>query len=358
MAVRQSLALALVAALCLGAGAVVRLRPAVNAGTYYPSDGQQLLAAVRQYMDQAEFTPSPNRLTAIVVPPGPYHLTGPIAAPAFRAIDPGEYDKVLILAPSHFASFRGASIAAVQYYETPLGPVPLDAPTVRKMDRSTLIRLWSIRYTQDARREKPRTTIHEFEYAIESQLPFLQARLNRFQIVPVVVGQFEGYGKDKYGLPAHDEDALKALAERLREVIDERTLIVAVVSLTHYGQMYGNVPFTENIEAGIEQLDREAMELLLLRDYRGFHDYVQRSRNRLDGVYVLKLLLRLLPRQTEGALLAYDTTARITGVTDASVSYASLAYYDMSRSARLEGAEALEPTTVAVPASPGEHDGS
>jgi AmmeMemoRadiSam system protein B len=164
--------------------------------------------------------------------------------------------------------------------------------------------------------------LHERESTIEVVLPFLQARLGEFRLVPILAGDFVDYHK------RFDENAVASVAERIREVVDDRTLIVVSSDFTHFGNNFSYRPFRENILENIEALDKEAFRLILKRDSPGFHMYLEETKNTICGKAAIEILLKLLPPTAQGRLLKYDVSARKTGDTRASISYASIVFTD------------------------------
>lgn len=314
------LGLAVAALLAVGAKEAVRVRQPVVAGIFYPAERNKLLAAVEIYTEDAKVPELPGRYVACITPHSAFPYSGEVAAHAFRALQPGQYDRVIVLASSHFAWFEGCSIPMVQFYRTPLGDVELDGPAIARLQMCPLIDTRAIlsprvKRFRDGSRRLP---LHEVEYSIETVLPFLQARLGRFKLVPVVVGSFEGRDEKP------DNNAIRAAAEALREIIDDRTFVVASTDLTHFGNVYGFRPFEEPDPERIEALDVTALEFVMHRDLPGFQSYIEETGNRICGEYVLELLMYLVPKGTESVLLDYATS----GGTETSVSYASVAFFN------------------------------
>lgn len=316
------LALTAVSVLLLGVQIVTRIKQPVAAGPMYPKDPGPLKAKLDELISAASIEDAPEgRPVALVVPNGPYGLAGGVAAHAFKLIRPGQYERIIILTASHFATFRGASIASVQFYRTPLGDVPLDWPAVQKLSWSTLV---STRGLQDEG-PKGRPILHEREYGVEVLLPFLQQRAVQFKLVPIVLGELKSYSG------ALDKNALSALARNLEELVTERTLIIVSTNLTHYGNAYSFRPFKEDVMEGVKQLDTEAITLILRRDADGFWNYLGRTGNAIDGKLALMLLFKLLPASTSACLLDYRNSAFDTGDTTNCVSYAAMAFIDPSK---------------------------
>ncbi|MCP4640794.1 MAG: AmmeMemoRadiSam system protein B, partial [bacterium] len=281
----------LVAAVCvLGATSGPRIRWPVGAGVWYPADAQQLHAAVQQYMNDADVVPLPGKVVACIAPNASYGTSGAVAGSAFAALKPGDYDRVIVLAPSNHASFRACSIPGVHYYRTPLGDIPLDGEIIKKLTLSTVFTLRSVVYRKGAYSDPEirRQAVHEREHAIEVVLPFLQARLGKFKLVPILMGNLNGY-RGRF-----DQRAFETIVKRLREVIDDRTLLVVSTDFTRYGPQYGFTPFNDNVQSRIAALDLKAFGLIQNRDIKGLRTYIKETKNRLPGALCLITLMATL----------------------------------------------------------------
>lgn len=312
--------------------------PAV-AGANYSSDPERLLATVVTFRSQAEVPEVDNRLVAVIASPAPYGLAGKTTAHAFKSLQPGQYDRVIVLAPGHGPSFENCSIPVVDIFMTPLGPVPLDVSAIRTVMYSPLFRQQPIRYDG----VKPHERIHEYEFAIESLLPYLQERLLEFKLVPILVGDL----KDPKGKTT--ENTMAAFANAIKPIVDERTLIVVASSFTHYGEEYKNAPFTEEIEANIAHLDRHAFESILALNLTGFRSYLKSSKNVIDGQDCIQILLQLLPPTTQARLLAYTTSGAVSGQWKNSVSYASFVFHDLQSPALPARPDQVRPLILRKP---------
>ena len=347
---RGKIVLVGVCVLLLAMQGAVRVAHPIVAGIWYPADPEPLRQAVEKCVKEAATAAGPDpegRCVALIVPHAPYETFGTIAGAAFKRIQPGQYDRVIILAPAHFTEFPGCSIPSVQAYRTPLGDVLLDGPAIRVLDRSPLIDVRSVNYgsgmqpaiKSDTGKKKHhkkrddakqgaafidnltrRVQLHEREYTIETVLPFLQVRLGEFKLIPLLVGDFKGYG-------GHiDDNGISSIADALLPLLDDRTLIVVSTDFTHFGNNFSYRPFEQNILEGIEFLDRQAFSFILALDYDGFQTYLEQTRNTICGKNAISILLHLLPRDAKGVLLSYEISARRSGETKSSISYASIAF--------------------------------
>jgi AmmeMemoRadiSam system protein B/AmmeMemoRadiSam system protein A len=182
--------------------------PAV-AGGFYPSDPATLRAAVREYLAEAS-EPRVDHVVAIVSPHAGYVFCGGIMGEAFRQVQGGDYDVVVILGTNHTrAGLTKAAVWDEGVWRTPLGAVKVDAKVAKALlaDGSTCI---------------VDPLAHVKEHSIEVLLPFVETVLPGVPIVPVVVGHSKTSAYEKLGA-----DIAAAVAGR-------RALIVASSDLSHY----------------------------------------------------------------------------------------------------------------------------
>ncbi|RLG15274.1 MAG: hypothetical protein DRN71_01780 [Candidatus Nanohalarchaeota archaeon] len=277
--------------------------PAV-AGTFYPASKTSLKNTIKTYYKNVKDS-TPKDVYAIIVPHAGYVYSGQTAAFAYKNIP--DKETILLLAPSHHIYFRGASIANVTHYKTPLGEIKLSEKTgsIRQaLNKASLL------YTG----KNP----HKKEHAIEVQLPFLQVGLTGFEIIPILIGS------------ATDYTDTKKIADILKKYTDKSTLIVISSDFTHYGPRYNYIPFTENKEENIKNLDYGALEHIEKKDPESFHNYIQKTGATICGSKPITILLEMIQENEpglKGKLMHYDTSGRITGDYTNSVSYISYIFY-------------------------------
>ncbi len=203
---------------------VVR-EPAV-AGLFYPRDPAQLSQTLDSLLAGAKPHTIEGTLRAILCPHAGYEFSGPVAAEAYRLLAGRAYDTVVILAPSHYALFRGASVIDAAAYRTPIGIVPV-SPRARQwaaaepfvLEPRCLVQrpAWS----KQASHPEPalgEDTPETWEHSAEVEVPFLQKSLTNFSLVSIITGEVD---------PA-------VLAQRLAERLDNQTLLVVSTDLSHY----------------------------------------------------------------------------------------------------------------------------
>lgn len=291
---------------CGAAAAGGTTRPPALAGSWYPESPAILLATARDLLRQAEAAPAPaGRPLALVVPHAGWAYSGVVAAAAYRLLARGEFARVVVVAPSHHGSFDGYALDDARAYRTPLGEVPLAREAVETLKAPGLARVVQ--------------GVTGPEHAIEIELPFLQAVLGRFYLVPVLVGRV-------------DADAQEAFALRLAMLDDGKTLFVFSSDFTHYGPRFEYSPFgpTSAARAKIRALDAAAIDLLCRVDTEGFRDFVREKDATICGRSGLGTMLELLARiapKARGTLLAHWASGEMPGSRDdSSVDYAALAY--------------------------------
>ncbi len=178
--------------------------PAV-AGQFYARDAGELSATVATLLDEAQdrATPAPK---ALIVPHAGFIYSGPVAASAYNCLRPhrDRYQRVVLIGPCHRVSFKGLALCGADAFRMPNGEVPLDRVAIAALEIPGV-------HIFDA--------AHQYEHSLEVHLPFLQAVLGDFAVVPIVAG-----------------DADPAL---VADVLDElwngpETLLVVSSDLSHY----------------------------------------------------------------------------------------------------------------------------
>jgi AmmeMemoRadiSam system protein B/AmmeMemoRadiSam system protein A len=290
-----------------GGGSAATVRPAAVAGSWYPDHPCLISAEVdRMVRATAAAPPLAGKPVALVVPHAGWRYSGFAAVAAFRQLHPGDFDRVVIVAPSHQGAFQGFSIADVSAFRTPVGDVPLCEKAVKSLRDSRLVR--SVPGVEDR------------EHSIEIELPFLQERLDRFCLVPILAGRT-------------DAAMQRGLAEKLAALDDGKTLFVFSSDFTHYGAGYDFVPYgasARQAKERIRELDSRALTFFSPPDAEGFRKFLDETGDSICGREGLKVMLELLPRIAPAAKavpLARYTSIDLPGnPSDDSVTYVAMAY--------------------------------
>jgi AmmeMemoRadiSam system protein B len=279
-------------------GAVVG--PAV-AGTWYPRGRDELTRRVEALL--AAGTSAASRpVRAVIAPHAGFDYSGAVAGKAFAGLRGLKFDRILLLGPSHHFGFEGAAVPdAATAMRTPLGDVPIDRDAVAGL--------------REARGFRADDRVFAKEHSLEAELPFLQRAIaGGARVVPVLLGGC-----------ASSDDARRA-AETLQPWIDASTLVVVSSDFTHYGPRFGYVPFTDDLPRRIHDLDHGAIAAIEATDPAAFARYVETTGATICGHRAIEVLLRLEAASQGGRRLAYDTSGRMTGAWDHSVSYAAIEF--------------------------------
>ena len=184
------------------------IRSSAIAGSFYPADPAALQQQVQGFLSAAQVPAAAAVPKAIIAPHAGYIYSGPIAASAYARVAParGRIERVVLIGPSHRVPFRGIAVdTGAEAWRTPLGDVPLDREMIHRLMQRGLAGALEQAY--------------QGEHALEVHIPFLQAALGTFRLVPLVAG----------------DAGPEAVAALLEEAWGgPETLIVISTDLSHY----------------------------------------------------------------------------------------------------------------------------
>ena len=186
---------------------VQKIRPAAVAGSFYPESPTELAREVAALIRAAAPAHATRAPKALIVPHAGYVYSGPVAASAYATLAAARHAirRVVLLGPTHRVALRGLALPQATAFATPLGTVALDEALALAL------------------RDLPQVTQsdapHRLEHSLEVQLPFLQAALEEFSLLPLAVGD--------------------ATVREIAEVLDRvwggaETLILVSSDLSHY----------------------------------------------------------------------------------------------------------------------------
>jgi hypothetical protein len=282
-------------------------QPAV-AGQFYPADPTELRRMVDDFVAQAEVPNLSGQIVALIAPHAGYIYSGKVAAHSYALLKGQRFERVVVIAPSHFEAFPFISIYNGDAYATPLGDVEVDKEFAAKLVKmNPLIQLSSRGHTP---------TQQQGEHALEVQLPFLQRMLGEFKLVPIVMGE-------------QTYETERALGVSLAKMIQgTHTLIVASSDLSHYH------PYAEASKIDLKTL--KAIERW---------DYLSLSLNLESRVWEAcgggPIVAAMIAAERLGAkqarILKYANTGDVTGDRSRVVGYGAVALVKSeSRSAVIE----------------------
>ena len=258
------------------------IRPAAVSGMFYPGETAALARQVSAYLAEARPASGEAPPKAIIAPHAGYIYSGPIAASIYARLAAlrGKVRRVVLAGPAHRVYVRGAAVPSMEAFASPLGAVPVDLAAIAALRSIPFVEL--------------NDRAHALEHSLEVHLPFLQATLGDFRLVPVVVG-----------------DATPHEAARLLDAVwgGGETLVVVSSDLSHY------LPY----EAA-RQRDRDTVEAILGLDPRLVPDEA-------CGAAPINGLLRAArQRGLEVELVDLRNSGDTAGDRDRVVGYASFAF--------------------------------
>ena len=281
----------------------LRVRAPAVAGLFYPADGPGLSRMIDGLLAAAPPHNIPH-LKALVCPHAGYPYSGPTAAIAYKTLAGRNIQTVIILGPSHYAAFAGASVPDVDAYQTPLGIVPLSAKAPQLARTSPFIlepKCFVERPPWARQSSKPAPPAGEdtpdtWEHSVEVQVPFLQRTLTNFTILPAVLG---------------DVDPASA-AQALAGVLDDKTVIVASSDLSHYH------PYDE-----ARGLDTSCVKAICDLSYDAM-----KSEEACGKLPILTLIYLARLKGWKAQLLDYRNSGDTAGDKSGVVGYAAIAFYE------------------------------
>lgn len=264
---------------------MLRIRPPAVAGSFYPQQAAALSHAVQTLLAVAntDAIAWPGAVPkAIIVPHAGYVYSGSTAALAYARLAAARkrIRRVVLLGPVHRVPVRGLALPGVDAFDTPLGRVNIDPSGV-----AAIAALPQVVVSPAA---------HAQEHSLEVQLPFLQAVLDNFSLVPLAVGD---------ATPAQVAQVLDALWG------GDETLIVISSDLSHF------LPY-----AAAVAVDQETVQAMLQLDNTISHSQA------CGGTPVNGLLLAAQQHHLQPALLGLCNSGDTAGDKVRVVGYAALAF--------------------------------
>lgn len=151
------------------------VRHPAAAGLFYPKDAEVLRTLVDDLLAAAAPPPLPALPKVLIVPHAGYPSSGQVAAAAYSLLKPmrSQIKRVVLLGASHRVYLQGIALPQTKAFATPLGQIAID-----QLSRDRLLRRGDVLASD---------TPHDLEYCLEVQLPFLQAVLDDFILLPIIV---------------------------------------------------------------------------------------------------------------------------------------------------------------------------
>jgi AmmeMemoRadiSam system protein B len=226
------------------------VRAAAVAGSFYPAKAGELKQLIEECFissplgPQVAHTPSPALLGGIV-PHAGYIYSGPCAAHLYSRLAK-DIRRVILLGVNHRSRGARAALSPAEFWETPLGQVPID-------------RKWGARLKSEIDFLIEDDRPHLEEHSIEVQLPLLQSTLGEFSLLPISISHLTLEECRRLG-------AAMARVYEPEKASGEKILLLASSDLNHYRSPKETL-----------RLDRLALEKVLALDPAGLLETVEEN---------------------------------------------------------------------------------
>ena len=285
------------------ANSPARVRMPAVAGLFYPAEAPVLSETINELLESAP----PHyilHLKGLVCPHAGYPFSGRTAACAYKTLVGRDVQTVIVMGPSHYAAFQGASLPKADAYQTPLGVVPISEKAQQLVGTAPFVlepRCLVQRPPWWTQAPKPapapgEDTPETWEHSVEVQVPFLQKTLTNFKILPIIFGEVD------------PEQVAKVLAG----LIDDKTVIVASSDLSHY------YPYDV-----AKDLDNRCIQAILRLDIDGM-----KTQEACGKLPILTLMYLAREKGWKAQLLDCRNSGDVTGEKDRVVGYSAIAFYE------------------------------
>ena len=273
-------------------------RNAVVAGQFYPGTPETLKSTIMEMIDEEA---DKQKALGIIVPHAGYMYSGRVVGATLSRIQ--FTDSFIIIGPSHTGLGKPLSIMTEGIWETPLGSIEVDT------ELATEILDACKKLEKDSR-------AHNFEHAIEVQLPFLQYFKSDVKIIPIVLG----YAKiEEY------KDIGKGIARALKKTGRDAVIMVSS-DMNHYEPQHVT-----------KDKDSLAIEAMLDLDEDELISRVRENNITMCGIAPAMSMITAVKElgASRGELVMYRTSGDTTGEIDSVVGYAGIIIPAMSTLVKL-----------------------
>jgi AmmeMemoRadiSam system protein A len=125
------------------------------------------------------------------------------------------------------------------------------------------------------------------------------------------------------------DDERVTLAQAIRSLLDEETLLVVSTDFTHYGPDYGYVPFQDDVPERLQRLHVVAVREILEVDVPGWSEFLHNTQATICGRNAVALLLETLQpfADIQGRSIGYAMSGDMTGDFTQSVTYSGIGFW-------------------------------
>jgi AmmeMemoRadiSam system protein B len=262
---------------------ITQTRPSPIAGHWYSGTSHILRAEIINFLNKVTLPDLEGKVIGVMAPHAGYRYSGQTAAYAFQSVRGRKFDLVIILSPFH--AYHPAKIltSAHEYYQTPLGKIPVDRVLVEALLTRKIEEL-ELKIVQIANDE---------EHSLEIELPFLQCALEGdFSIIPLMVRNID---------PRQSETFAGYLYELIK---DRNVLIVASTDLSHFHPQFV-----------AERLDQEMLDQIRTFSIQNVYQTELKGEGYACGLGAVMISMSLCKMlgANQVEILHYSTSGKETG---------------------------------------------
>lgn len=213
----------------------MNIRKAGNSGRFYPSQSEQITKMILEWDDILNNTKNnfktENKLKVAIVPHAGYIYSGYTAYSTLKMLRVNNFDKLVVVGPSHHVHIHGFSIAENEEFETPFGNLTNDTEMVDKIESA-----FDVDYSPDA---------HHLEHSTENQFPLIKYIFPDVKLVEIIYGQVH----------------VQTLTDLFRFVLNsENTALVISTDLSHFHTLSQAVKIDNNCIEALRQLNPDLLQ--------------------------------------------------------------------------------------------------
>jgi len=246
------------------------------AGSWYPSDREELSSMLDSYLEKTE--QEDINLQALICAHAGYMASGQTAAYSYKQLEGSRFKRAIILAPTHSHPIRGGVISNYTHFATPFGELAV-SPT--KLEHPLL---------------EQNNFPFSKENSLEMQLPLLKKVKPNIEIIPIIIGQL-------------NKDEIQQLAQFLAGHLDNETVLLTSTDFSHYH------PYDEAVE-----LDKQSIKSILALD--------SAANGEMCGIVPVLITIEIARlKNWKTKLLHYENSGDVSGDMTRVVGYAAIAFH-------------------------------
>ncbi len=152
-----------------------KIKPESVKGIFYPSDKEELKELINSFNVKSSI---PRFSRAVIVPHAGLIYSGDIALSGIKTLS-CDIKNLFIFAPAHKVPFSGLSVSSFEFWQTPLGKIPVNTEINQELinDFPDIVKFNDSAFCD--------------EHSIEVEIPLIQTVFEEVKIIPVLTGSIQ-----------------------------------------------------------------------------------------------------------------------------------------------------------------------